>query len=93
MKVNSQISHVIPMRVEPVQVTFMNHDVPDFFQYRVVTALGNPVGDRLLKGSQSPYIKSWGPFQTWEEAEELRDLLTAYIKKSEKRKRTGRRTR
>ena len=86
MKDTSQISQVMPYRVEPMQVKFMEQDIPDFYQYRVVTVNGNPVGPRLLKSNPAPYVKSWGPFSTWEEAESLMDLLTCHTKKIEKAK-------
>ena len=86
MKDTSQISQVMPYRVEPMQVKFMEQDIPAYFKYRVVTVSGNPAGPRLLKSNPPPYVKSWGPFGTWEEAESLMDLLTCHTKKIEKAK-------
>lgn len=91
MKDTSQISQVMPYRVEPMQVKFMEQDIPDYFKYRVVTVSGNPAGPRLLKSNPPPFVKSWGPFDTWEEAESLMDLLTTHTKKAEETKSKRRR--
>tara|TARA_R100001015_G_C4634130_1_gene200074 strand:+ start:125 stop:337 length:213 start_codon:yes stop_codon:yes gene_type:complete len=64
----------------------MEQDVPDYYKYRVVTVSGNPAGPRLLKSSPPPFVKSWGPFDTWEEAESLMDLLTRHTEKAEETK-------
>jgi len=93
MEVIKQTSWVLPLIIEARVAQIQDHKVDDLIQFRVITVGGNPVGPRMLKGDDSPLINNWGPFGVFEDAEKLKDRLTAHVEKSEtrKEKRTRRR--
>ena len=93
MEVIKQTSWVLPLIIEAKVVRIKEYRVEDLIHLSVITSNGNPVGPRLLKGDESPVVKSWGPFSEFEQAERLKDKLTKHIEKCEenKLKRTGRR--
>ena len=86
MEVIKQTSWVLPLMIEAKIVEVQDHRVEDLIQFSVVTSNGTPVGPRILKGDDSPVINSWGPFCEFEQAEKLKNRLTAHVEKCEERK-------
>ena len=77
---------VLPLLVEEVRFNFRGKPVDDWPIYRVVTRGGSPVGPRLLKGIEAPYITDWGPFNSHEDAVRLKATLSAHIENWPKRR-------
>jgi hypothetical protein len=86
MEVTKQTSWVLPLIIEARVLEIKDHRVEDLIQFHVITRDGNPAGPRLLRGNDSPFIEEWGPFGEFENAEKLKNRLTAHIRKEEEKK-------
>jgi len=86
MKVIKQTSWVLPFIIEARVLEIKDHRVEDLIQFHVITREGNPAGPRLLRGDSSPFIEDWGPFGEFEQAEKLKNRLTAHLEKEEDKK-------
>ena len=63
---------------KPFETEFLG-EINEIEMFHVVTAMGNPVGHRLLKGTLPPAIENWGPFTEREDAVRLKARLELHF--------------
>ena len=71
---------------KPFETKFMG-EIEEIPMFSVVTAMGNAVGPRLLKGKLPPEIENWGPFTSEEDAEQLKARLERHFNDWPKKRR------
>ena len=76
-----QTNWTLPLKItsRPFETEFLG-EIQEIEMFHVVTAMGNPVGHRLLKGTLPPAIENWGPFTEREDAEKLMARLERHFK-------------
>ena len=71
---------------KPFTTEFLG-EMEEIEMFHVVTAMGFPVGHRLLKGTLPPRIENWGPFAEREDAEKLKARLEVHFNDWPKKRR------